>query len=1347
MKTSPIILLLIFSSFQSNLYESAPSGSDENELENKENAKLCINILEYIHISEKLSRYSEESFKKKCSDVIKNIKKNIPHNINEQNEFILSLIHTRSLHASEAEEDEYALTNIISKLENNKNLKYINKKARNIIRYNKFILEISDTKDVEEFLVLRSEKDEYMWKPKENIVKNIKESFKYHSYYFQINENEINLKSEVSHINFIEIYKENICLHNIHLCQKFYQQVEIYLKMKAIFLNIMSHIGKKCKLISKEDILKVLSMKKKKEDVIQILDEPILEGDLYVIENIILNKKEENLLELHKLDNKKNKKIIYAHKAAKIINIKKELNNKEKYEELMNSVKTYLLSITSIDKDISAFVEELDNDDIEKFLTDLNFFIYYGFLFINEDKSWITEEDVIPTFVNLYRANNIVFLYILKTAYEENKNSEHLAYNFYNLNKFPYVESRSLINNFKIKNEYTNLKELDKKKVTQHFTKNLTEFLKQFKVSPSDSTKIQFFFKMAFKDCNINQNYSKDSMDLWLNLLYTYDKFGWFYVHPNDVIESIKKEHFVRHILSYRNFNLKNGHLLMYLDTQVSKLVDLIHLALKMDKSLYSLDFSLDNNFFKYGNDFHILKTNILKTKFSYDYADSIANNYFFFDEKKNDVFNTMYNNKYYKNIPNIYSLAYQLFNELAININVITNTPLKRRLKDKSSYAYFTILNIIGKNHDIYSKSYRYVFASYILALVFFIESHIDISRYKPKDLFFLKQSYPLIEQKYADAFLVVKKRCSLLYNFINIKNNSDSSELSHLEEVMKILSLVIIVLWGKESKKSLYYDKNVSLYKKLMISCIFNGGKSIQEKLVEDITNSCDISFYGLTPKILVEIIEINLSINKWNPVTIEKLAYSFVLNCKLQINIYDSMNMENISLKNFSKLAVAPELLKTYHCFKLGRQAAKLLESIILKKKFVRFRVNDAIDVYDFFYIKKVVSKNVAAEFKEFLRDKAKYEKKQTEIIMQSSPLTEEQTKNLIDNYSCYWFSNFENFRTLWMHVSSKLGTGTYIKNFFSEIWANIHYIFKKKKQVKDVEYFPVKISELNLLDFYSPLVISEIYCQEQMQIFFFNLKDNKEENRSEIPDKIKTAYFQCKYNYYKENHSDFIHRIQPNHFMNKKVYVIKQPYYLIHNIDNVYETKLIRLFLTEKTLDYLLMDDINIPECFGRCTTKHFNRVILEDQNPKERDVIIKNALVPEHNLHNKRKKMIIYVNESYVHNLNTDYLTKERIRKIDIENNSVKVCMGKSTYFLNSFLNKSHFNLSHKPVYDFPPNHNFLIFLKKNEHLINKNPNHECFINYDLSINNLDVEDPYHEISEDLIKNLYILKNK
>ncbi|SBT76485.1 high molecular weight rhoptry protein 2, putative [Plasmodium ovale] len=300
------------------------------------------------------------------------------------------------------------------------------------------------------------------------------------------------------------------------------------------------------------------------------------------------------------------------------------------------------------------------------------------------------------------------------------------------------------------------------------------------------------------------------------------------------------------------------------------------------------------------------------------------------------------------------------------------------------------------------------------------------------------------------------------------------------------------------------------------------------------------------------------------------------------------------------------------------------------------------------------------------------------------------------------------------------------------------------------VRELDYEDMEkceISQMNLIDYYSPLVLSEAHCQEKMQTLFISLRDDHEQNRVDIPDKIKTSYYQCKLNYYRNHLTDAAHIIQPSDFLEGRVYVLKQPYYLISNIDNTYKKKNIRLFLTENTLDYLLLDNIQIPECLGRCTIQHFNKVVLVNSNTKKDDIVIYNGLVPENTVSKKRKEMIVYVNDAYIHNLRKDNITNEEITRKDFLEGNVRVCLGMGTYFKKHFLTEDHFNLKHIPVYDFTNEHNFKIFLRKNKTMVSKNPNDICFVNYKLSLTNIEINDPYREISEDLIKNLYILKNK
>ncbi|GAW80357.1 high molecular weight rhoptry protein 2 [Plasmodium gonderi] len=1339
--------------------KNASDASALNIQVEKDEKKICQNAFAYINVNELFSEKEQEYYVQECEEMLGSIKRGTSDNSEtpELNEFLLVLLHMRSQYVIINESDKVALSNMLRSINGSLSEDEAMDKAKHLILYNKFLSDRTNVKNIQEMLVLSSKNEEYMNAAKMKMLNKIEEEFELYNDYLVNNEGSVNVAEKHSSETFLNIKKEKLCSNYIQLCQKFYEQSIIYYRLKVIFKNLINYVDQNSKNFKKEKLLALLNMDYNANEPTQAQKSYILEDETVIPSLKFSNKHNEDKLIVDVMQDG-NSKLMHPRDIQKaeiserysltIKNIRMQINDDESYSDLMKTIKNYVLSITQIDNDISNLVRELDHEDVEKFLIDLNFFLYYGFLKIEEDKNMIMFNDIIPTFTNLYRSNQILFLYLLKTGFEEEKNSEYLAYKFYKNLDFKKIPNDKAYAYFNKKDELTHLPIISTEVLNEHFLSIFPSIPENFEIQPSEISKYQFFFTTSFKNCNINQNYSDVSKGLWSELLYAFDHFGWFYIHPHNVISSLSKTSFVRQMLISRNFILRHTEALILLDTQVSKLMDLIHLSLEMDKSIHALNFSIPNRFFIYENDYNSLKgEDKNRLLFTYDYIDSIANNYFFFNETKHPVFNNEYDNTFYMNLPNVYSLAYQLFNELAINMNVVTNSPLKKKLKDKSKYAYFTLINIIGKNHDVYSKGPRLVYAAYMLALVYYIESHIDISRYQPKEYFLMKHSLPLIDNMNKEWFTMLKKRCDSLVNFMKINKTTVKYQQTNMEEYIKLLNLTTIILWGKESKKSVFYDPDVSLYKKLMIACVFNGGKTIQEKVIENINKSCDVKFYGLNPHKLDEFIDINMSAKKWNPLMLEKMTQSFVLSCKLQKMMYDSINVEKIGLDSFYKLADAPEMIKTYHCFKLGRQAVSLLESIILKKKFVRFRVSDAMDVYDFFYVKKVLSQNVRSEYEEFLKDKKAFETKQNNEIIKGSPLGEEKTRKLIDNHQCYWFSSYENFKILWMHVSSNMGTGTYLKNFFSEIWNNLQFIFKNKTTVKDVEFFSGEIAEMKLIDYYSPLVHSESFCQEKMQSLFLSLRDSEDYNRVDIPYKIKEEYFQCKLNYYKNNHSDPTHIIKPGDFLDNKVYVLKQPYYLIENIDNNHEMKLVRLFVTENTLDYLLLDDINIPECFGRCTLDHFNKVILRNSKAKKNDTVIDNSLIPENSASLKRKELTIYVNYVYIHNLKHDHFTNEEITLRDFKENNVRVCLGMGTYFKKNFLTEQHFNLTHRPVFHFTGEHNFKVFLKKNASKVPKNEDDICYVNYDLVSTNIDISDPYREISEDLIKNLYILKGK
>ncbi|VWU50146.1 high molecular weight rhoptry protein 2, partial [Hepatocystis sp. ex Piliocolobus tephrosceles] len=327
-----------------------------------------------------------------------------------------------------------------------------------------------------------------------------------------------------------------------------------------------------------------------------------------------------------------------------------------------------------------------------------------------------------------------------------------------------------------------------------------------------------------------------------------------------------------------------------------------------------------------------------------------------------------------------------------------------------------------------------------------------------------------------------------------------------------------------------------------------------------------------------------------------------------------------------------------------------------------------------------------------------------------------------------------------------LSGNIGTGAFLKNFFSEIWQNIQYVFSEKRKVGDIEFFDGSIGEQKLIDYYAFILESESFCQKQLRDLYINLKDDGSKPRKDIAYKTRNAYFQCKLLYNKQHSMDPNHILKNKDFVESNIYVFKQPYYLISNINKNERKKLNRLFLSEPTLEYLLYDDIIIPECFGRCKAEHFNKVVFIGKDVEKRDVFINNNMIPPNLKPLKTKNMIIYVNVAYVHNLNTDYFTKENITKEEIIDNNVRVCMGYGTYYNKNILSEKHFELTYVPFYDFPKDNNFHVFLKKNIHMVPNDTNHICYINYDLQVTDIEINDPYGEITADLMKSLYVLKN-
>ncbi|CAD2103216.1 hypothetical protein YYG_02834 [Plasmodium vinckei petteri] len=1353
-KLSGVVLFsLVWLNFNHSyeIKESSPINKNPDDAISKigieeDKTKICRNILLFLHADDILTEKNKSEFMDKCENLVSDIKnkKGEDDPADVANEFALSLIHMRSKHTiTSSINNNKALKNIIVSLDKSMSEPEIINKVRNIIRFNKFLAGKLSYKNVGEALVLRVSTHQSMALAKRELIKGILTDFQHVGLYFDIEAEHPTLLKKHSSESFLNIKNEKICHIYIHLCQKFYEQVGIYHKISTIYQDIINYLNKN---IDKEQIQKIFSL----EDSISQVSK--YSNHLLNSESLIFDLSKSNYIKYDELihevipEGKNIEEQVKQSNGRYIVvvkNLKDAIGDSNLYKKIMSSIRSYLLSITENDKEISKMIMELGNEDIEQFMTQLVFFMHYGFLLIVEDKHMVYLSDVIPTYTNLYRANDVLLLQLMEMKFESDGQENSDNSNKYYKYKFAQADNEEAYSSLREIDNVTQLPKLTDNLADDHFYSTIDKYSSNIVPTEKNISKFQFYFTMAFKDSNINQNYTPLAKSVWTELLYAFDKYGWFYVRPRKIMSSISKSSFIRHVLVSRNYILKHMEPLTYLDTQISRLMDMIHLSFLADKSPYTLDLSLANYLFLYVNEYHMFKKDEnIKLIQSYDYIDSIANNYYYFGEKKYPVFKTDYSSRLYTNFPNVYSIAYQLFNELAINMN-ISNTPLKKKLKNKSNYAYFTIMNLIGHNHDIYSRGPRLVFAAYMLSLVFFIESQVDISRYRPKEMDFMKRTFPLLAPANTSDFNILKKRCSLLTDFIEI-NKKKVGEHSRMEEYVKILSLVTILLWGKESKKSLYYDPDVSLYKKLMVACVFNGGVTVQEKVAKSITKSCNMEQYGLSKSKIDDFINVNLSVHKWNPDILEKIATSFTLTCKVHNMMYEPFDVKKVTAENYYKLAVAPDMVKTYHCFLLGRQAERLLESLILKKNFVKFKVEDAIDVYEFFYVTRFLSKNPREDFELFLQNKRDYQQKQKDDIIKYSKLDKNVTEILFKNYECYWFKSYENFKSLWMHAASNLGPGAYMRNFFSEIWNNMKYIFKKQAKVQDIEYFHPSLGNETLIDYYAPLLKSEEHCRVETQKVFLSMKDSGEKSRIEIPDEIKAKYYQCKLDYYKNNHSDPSHKIYPRDFLDKRVYVFKQPYYLLSNIDDRNKKQLLRVFITETTLKYLLLDDIEIPECLGQCTVEDFNKVLLTTANPKPHETVIHNDLIPGNCKSKLRKEMKVVIHSSFAYNLKKDYLTDEPITLHDIQIGDVHVCMGTDTYYSENILTHEHFDLTHKPQFHFPEDSNYRVFLKKNIKKIAKNPNNPCFVNYELSITNIDIPDPYHEIGKDLITNLEIL---
>ncbi|VWU50144.1 high molecular weight rhoptry protein 2, partial [Hepatocystis sp. ex Piliocolobus tephrosceles] len=852
-----------------------------NPIQSPELSEICEYILNYTKLDKYLPGNLKNMFTDNCHRLIWKYKMSPLSHFNlslheDINNFLLQLINIKYNNLLQMGEKIFnpkpGLRHILSKLNVYflLNPNKVNEKVDALVRYSKFLLDNPKTKNVLNLLVLNNNNDKDINNLKMEIFEKQHKDFLQIHKYLTIKHNYIKLYNIKENTNLFHIKNQSICTNFIHLCSKYYEQINIYLQLKSFFFNLVDYIVNNVKEIEKKEFLDLFIIKHKinsqsdkekktylvhletvtditanekktneqndnsdnnTEDVIYRL----IMSDLYIyntktlkvnIFNHILNKDVQNSDE--------NKTSLKNKEAAEHIllmkNLKKKFNGTEIYSKIMETLKEYVLKLTEMNKNIKKYILEMAHEDIEKFLIDLVFLITYGFLRIDVRAEEISLNDITLTYNNIYRANQLMFLYFFQITVEQNIKGNNKTYLLY---KKLFQEKKktddNVYNTFDTINEINHLMEINPKLTQEHFANSLYETPINYEtLTTMDKKKIEFFFLVTYKKSNANQIYSETVSKVWMELLYVYDNFGWFYMNPTDVFGSLQEEEFNQHLLISRNFLQKFEEPLMYLDTQVARLIKTIELFFKIDKSKYILDFSLPYDTFVYENDIYNTGKNRKKKILNiYDYIESIANNYFSFSDEKYPIFNFEFNNKLYIFSPNIYSLAYQLFNELSINVNITTNTPLKKQLYTKSSYAFFTILNIMGKNYDTYSRGPRMVFAAYVLALVNFIESYIDISRYKPEELFLLKGLLPIINEPNKNEFKIIEDRCKLLTNFIQINKTDikNKTKYTNIEEYIKILSLVIIVLWGKESKQYVYYDNNVSLYKKLMIACVFNG------------------------------------------------------------------------------------------------------------------------------------------------------------------------------------------------------------------------------------------------------------------------------------------------------------------------------------------------------------------------------------------------------------------------------------------------------------------------------------------------------------------------------------------
>ncbi|SBT33730.1 high molecular weight rhoptry protein 2 [Plasmodium ovale wallikeri] len=505
--------------------------------------KICYNILIYIYMKNILTNQEKQLFQKNCVNVVANIKQSLPDDAikDEISEFILSLIHMRSLHVPTIQKyNEEAVKNLLLTFDKSLNENEALEKAKDLLTFNNFINDKSNVKNIQEVLVLNSRNDEFMNESKMNLFDKLLKEFSLFNNYLYINTDKIDIAKGRSLENFLNVKEEIFCSNYFHLCQKFYEQSIIYYRLKIIFENLIEYVDTNSKIFKKDKLLDLLNLEYKinkpsKIHTNYVLGDEILFPklkltDIYNYEKVIVEVKSDDYNHDTPTYEKGSEKIVDGRFLVTVKNLRKEINDDHSYADLMKTVKNYVLAITIIDKDIANMVRELDYEDMEKctpctplsrhllyhspffppppfaVLVDLNFFLYYGFLRIEEDKHMVTVNDVAPTFTNLYRANQVIMLYLLKTGYEENKNSEYLTFNFYKNMDLRKVPNEKAYTVFRTKSQLTGLPKVLPDIIREFYLEMYPSLPEEYEITPADRRKFQFYFIMAFKDCNINQS-------------------------------------------------------------------------------------------------------------------------------------------------------------------------------------------------------------------------------------------------------------------------------------------------------------------------------------------------------------------------------------------------------------------------------------------------------------------------------------------------------------------------------------------------------------------------------------------------------------------------------------------------------------------------------------------------------------------------------------------------------------------------------------------------------------------------------------------------------------------------